>query len=172
MCITQTLMLCWAAQKYKSHTRAIILGSGVEPFFLMSLLPDCHNKKNFCLVQWDPHVWTATNLANNSFHAIFIKYCMEVQSPCSHLGQSVSAKKKWSAGRTLQQNESLPIKDSSALFVQLRWYQSWRSSNSNASFQSSVMLASMVEVLRWMPKNVEDFIFIFYFYFHLLNHER
>ena len=47
MCITQTLMLCWAARKYKSHTRAIILGSGVEPFSRCQLLHDCCNEKVF-----------------------------------------------------------------------------------------------------------------------------
>ena len=58
------------------------------------------------------------------------------------------------AGRTLQQKDSFPIKESNARFVQLRRCRRWSSSESNASFRSCIMLASIVVVSNKIPKNV------------------
>jgi len=86
MCMTQTLILCWAAQKYNSRTRTIIFGSVVEPFSQMSTTAWLSQwKRIFRLAQWVPHVWTAMSIANNSFHVIFIEHCLGDQWPWSHL---------------------------------------------------------------------------------------
>ena len=58
------------------------------------------------------------------------------------------------AGRTLQQNESLPIKESKACLVQLQRYLRWSTSESKACFCSCVILASIVAVFSRMPRNV------------------
>jgi len=38
-------------------------------------------KSILCLAQWIPHVWTATSIANSSFHAIVIENCLGDQWP-------------------------------------------------------------------------------------------
>ena len=58
------------------------------------------------------------------------------------------------AGRTLQQKDNFPIKERNDRFVQLRRCQRRSSSESNVSFCSCVMLASIVVVSNIMPKYV------------------
>ena len=60
------------------------------------------------------------------------------------------------AGRTLQENDSLPINDSNSHLVHLcqacKNCRSW----SNDCFLSDVMLASIEIVLIWIPRNVKQ----------------
>jgi len=68
-------------------------------------------------------------------------------------GQLAFCKKMRPAGKTLQQKDSLPIKDSRALLVQVCWYFS---SDNIAAFWCDVIIACIVKVSRQMPKNVRD----------------
>ena len=70
-----------------------------------------------------------------------------------------SVRKMRPAGRTLQQNESLPIKESKAYLVQLWRYLRWNNSESKTCFRSCIMLASIVVVFSDVdgPSTLDDF---------------
>ena len=52
----------------------------------------------------------------------------------------------------------VPIKESRACFVQLRWCLRWTNSKSKACFCSGVMLASIMFMFSKMPKNINDLV--------------
>jgi len=81
---------------------------------------------------------------------------MMVKFSTWYLGQLAFCKKMRPTGKTLQQKDSLPIKDTRAPFVQVLWYLKYRSCDNIAAFRSDVILACIVEVSRQMPKNVRD----------------